>query len=248
LLLISKRQEYHVPTILSRLPAFALAFFLFAGAAHAQDAVSKQLAPGFTTRPAASRLLVLPADMELFSISAGGVSEPRADWTESAQKHFAAALAAQRKRLGAEVADMNPVQYEEFAEVAALHRAVADAIYLHHTGGALKLPTKGGRLDWSLGSEAVRALKAKTGADYALFTWIRDSYASSERKATMVAMALLGAITLGGQQIGYASLVDLNDGRVVWFNELSRMTGDLRDAKPAAETLDVLLKGFPAIQ
>lgn len=234
-----------MPTILR---SFVLALALAAGAVQAQEAVSKQLAPGFTSRAAASRLLVLPADMELFSISAGGVSEPRADWTEAAQKHFGAALAAQGKRLGTNVADMTPGQYEEFAEVAALHRAVADAIYLHHTGGALKLPTKGGRLDWSLGPEAVRALKAKTGADYALFTWIRDSYASNERKATMVAMALLGAITFGGQQIGYASLVDLHTGRVVWFNELSRMTGDLRDAAPAAETLEALLKGFPALQ
>ena len=93
----------------------------------------------------------------------------------------------------------------------------------------------------------MRPIKEKSGADYALFTWIRDSYASNERKAAMVAMALLGAISLGGEQIGYASLVDLNTGRVVWFNELERMSGDLREPKPAAETVDTLLKGFPPL-
>ena len=56
--------------------------------------------------------------------------------------------------------------------------------------------------------DAVRPLKARTGADYALFTWIRDSYASNERKATIVAMALLGSLMLGGEQVGYASLVE----------------------------------------
>ena len=45
----------------------------------------------------------------------------------------------------------------------------------------------------------------------------------------MVALALLGAISVGGSQTGYASLVDLNSGRIVWFNDLRRMSGDLRD-------------------
>jgi hypothetical protein len=112
---------------------------------------------------------------------------------------------------------------------------------------SLKLPTKNERLDWSMG-EAVKPMKAKTGADYALFTWIRDSYASGERKAAMIAMALLGAISTGGEQVGYASLVDLNTGRIVWFNDLQRMSGDLRDPQAANETVETLLKGFPVLQ
>ena len=217
-----------------------------AAAAQAQDAPSRHLAPGFTHRAAPSRLLVVPADMELFSISAGGVREPRADWTESAQQHFRAALAA-RPELGGRVAELTPAQVDEFAEIVNLHRAVADSVFIHHSSGKWKLPTKAGRLDWSLG-DVVRPLKARTGADYALFTWIRDSYASSERKAVIVGMALLGSLTLGGEQIGYASLVDLNDGRIVWFNDLNRMTGDLRDPQAAAETVEALMKGFPAAQ
>jgi hypothetical protein len=72
----------------------------------------------------------------------------------------------------------------------------------------MELPTKRDRLDWSLG-DAVRPLKERTGADYALFTWMRDSYTSNERKLAMIAMAMLGAISFGGEQVGYASLVDL---------------------------------------
>jgi hypothetical protein len=233
-------------TIVRTTRTYVLAAALAAAAAspYAQEVTSKQLAPGFTARPAASRLVVLPADMELFSISAGGVVEPRADWTEAAQKHFREALTAQRKKLGTGVSELPPAQAEDVADITALHRAVADAIFIHHTGSSLKLPTKGGKLEWSLG-DAVRPLKEKTGADYALFTWIRDSYASNERKAVMVGLALLGSISLGGEQVGYASLVDLNTGRVVWFNELSRMWGDLRDPKSAGETVEALLKGFP---
>jgi hypothetical protein len=234
------------------MPRFATHFtrslaaaLLLAGAAAIAQEPSRHLAPGFTARAADSKLIVLPADMELYSISAGGVVEPRADWTDAAQKHFASALAGQRKRLGTHVTDLTPAQADEFTEITTLHRAVADAISMHHR--KLPLPTKGRRLDWSLG-EAVQPLKQRTGADYALFTWIRDSYASTERKAAMLGMALLGGIMVGGEQVGYASLVDLNTGRVVWFNELNRMTGDLRDAAPARETVESLLKNFPDLK
>ena len=237
------------------MPAFAsritrsllLALLLAAATVQAQEGPSRHLAPGFTARTADSRLLVLPADMELFSISAGGVVEPRADWTEAAQRNFVAALGQQRQRLGAKVTELDTAQADEFAEIVALHRAVADAITIHHRNGLMELPTKGKALDWSLG-DAVRPLKERTGADYALFTWVRDSYASNERKMAMLAMALLGAISLGGEQVGYASLVDLNTGRVVWFNQLNRMSGDLREPGRAVETVDALLKGFPGMQ
>ena len=236
-----------MPTILSRIARVLLAAVLLAAASvHAQEP-SRHLAPGFSSRPASSSLLVLPADMELFSMSAGGVVEPRADWTEAAQKNFVHALKAHAGKLGPKVTQLDARQAEDFDEITALHRAVADAITLHHRGGWMELSTKGRALDWSLG-DAVKPLKDRTGADYALFTWVRDSYASTERKMAMVALAALGAISLGGEQVGYASLVDLNTGRVVWFNRLNRMSGDLREPAAAVETLDALLKGFPGQQ
>lgn len=227
-------------------PLFAAAV-LAAVALQAHAGEPQRLAPGFTERAADSRLLVLPADMELYSMSAGGVIEPREDWTRAAQKNFVAGLQRQAKVLGPHVTQMSNAEADDFADIITLHRAVADAIALHHNGGLMELATKGDRLDWSLG-DAVRPLREKTGADYALFTWIRDSYASNERKAAMVALALLGAISLGGEQQGYASLVDLRTGRVVWFNQLDRMSGDLREPEPAVETVQALLKGFPKQQ
>jgi len=204
---------------------------------------SKNLAPGFTARPAASRLVIVPVDIELFSISGGGVLEPRADWTELATRHFRASLNARKIALGQQVSDLGDKDMDELDELNALHGALAQSISLHHFGG-IALPTKNGVLDWSLG-DAVAALKTRTGADYALFTWVRDSYASSERKAAMIALALVGVGVGGGVQIGYASLVDLNTGRVVWFNRMFRANGDLRDEKSALETVETLLTGFP---
>ncbi len=206
-------------------------------------AQSKNLAPGFLQLPKDAAVAVMPVDMELFSISAGGVLEPKADWTEAAARHFKAAVLAANQGFGLRSVELAEKDADEVAEVNTLHAAVAQAIALHHFG-ARALPTKDCKLDWSLG-EAVRPVKAATGARYALFSWVRDSYASSERKAMMIGLAILGVGIGGGAQVGYASLVDLDTGQVVWFNRLARMSGDLREPEPAAETVKALLAEFP---
>jgi hypothetical protein len=222
--------------------------FVFAAPAFSQSD-SKNLAPGFTALPKGARIVIMPTDIELFSMSAGGVLEPKADWTEAASKYFKTALIDKKTRLGLASIELTSTQADEADEINALHGAVARAIAMHHFG-VLQLPTKEGKLDWSMG-EPVQRIKQMTGADYALFSWVRDSYASDERKAAMVAIAILSlgrAVATGGQQIGYASLVDLNTGRVVWFNQLLRQSGDLREPDKAAETIDVLLNRFPVTQ
>lgn len=219
---------------------------------------SMNLAPGFSTLPKGTKVVVMPLDIELYSISAGGVPEPKADWTETAHKNFRDALLARKGIQGIELVTLGEKDADDFADINALHGAVARAISLHHFGPAtFHLPTKAGKLDWSLG-EAVRAIKEKTGADYALFSWVRDSYASTERQATAIATTILTTILSGGrvasvggltgQQLGYASLVDLNTGRVLWFNRIQRNSGDLRDPAKAAGTVDALLEEFPAVK
>ena len=225
--------------------AATLALIVLACAGPAQ-AQSRNLAPGFATLPKDAKVAIMPTDIELFSISAGGVFEPKADWTEAASKHFRDALMQKNQALGLSAIELAQKDAEEADEINSLHGAIARAIAMHHFGN-LKLPTKDGKLDWSMG-ESVQPIKKATSADYALFSFVRDSYASDERKAAMVAIAILtlgrAALTMG-VQTGYASLVDLNTGRIVWFNQLMRGTGDLREPEKAPETIDALLREFP---
>lgn len=233
-----------------------VAVAVLAGVWQAEPALaqsSRQLAPGFTTRAPGSRLVVVPADMELFALSAGGVLEPRADWTDAAHKNFRAALAARTDVMGPGTLELKEADLDELGQLNALHGTVAEAVFRHHMVRMPALPTKNDTLDWTLG-DAVTPLRERTGADYALFFWVRDSYATAERKAAMVAMTIVGAafgvaiIPPGGQQVGYASLVDLKTGRIVWFNNLLRGSGDLREAQPAAESVEALLRYFPLAQ
>jgi len=212
------------------------------GAARAQD--GRNLAPGFAGLPVDAKVVITPIDVELFSMSAGGVLEPKADWTEAAQRHMKVALHERTTGLGQGIIELPGNQADELAELLSLHAAVARSISLHHSG-PLKLPTKEGKLDWTFG-DAMQPLQRATGARYALFTWVRDSYASAERKAMMVGLALLGVGVVGGSQVGYATLVDLETGQVLWFNQLLRASGDLREADKASESVSALLQGFPA--
>jgi hypothetical protein len=205
----------------------------------------KNVAPGFPGIAKSEQVLVLPVDVELFSLSAGGVPEPKADWTAAAKQHMKAAVSARKKALGLTSIEAGEALADDNAEQVALHAAVAQSIALHHSvGGAWGLPTKAEQLSWTFG-DAMRGLADKTGARYGLFMWVRDSYASAERKAMMVLMAFAGVGITGGAQIGYASLVDLQTGQVVWFNRLARGSGDLREADPAKESIEALLAGFP---
>ena len=79
----------------------------------------------------------------------------------------------------------------------------------------------------------------------ALFIYINDSYSSGGRILAIFAVAILGVGMSGGQQAGFASLVDLSNGDVVWFNYLNSTTGDLRTEEPALKTVELLLKDLP---
>lgn len=152
-------------------------------AAGPATAEPSNLAPGFAALPKGARIVIMPPDIELFSISAGGVTEPKADWTQVAEAHLHAALNRNTERLGLQAQDISENDLDELGEINALHGAVARSIALLHMGrGNLALPTKENKLDWSLGT-AVEPIRQKSGGDYALFIWIRDSYARSERKA-----------------------------------------------------------------
>ncbi len=190
-------------------------------------------------------IVVMPLDVELGELTAGGVVEPHSAWTEAALQHMRAALEEQAKIYNVTLVDYQPElgTPEERAtslELIRLHRAVGGSVLLHHYLPAYQLPSKEKKLDWSLGT-AVSAISRTHDADYALFLFVRDNYATAGRVAVILIGGLMGAYVPGGSQVGFASVVDLSTGDIVWFNRLVRTTGDLRTPAAAAETVRVLV-------
>lgn len=223
-----------------KLYGFLLITLLFLS--HAVHAAPAQ-APSFKPLPAGAKVVLMPIDVELFSVSAGGVLEPQAEWTAQALDNLKGAFHARQQKNAVIFSELPDEADETIEGLNRLHGAVGAAINLHYFG-PLNLPTKENRLEWTLGPD-VASIRQKTGADYALFTFMRDSYASSERVATMVVAAMFGIGLPGGVQVGYVSLVDLNTGEILWFNRLVRGTGNLRTASAARESLDALMEKFP---
>ena len=201
------------------------------------------------TLPKNARVLLMPLDVQLFELTAGGLQEPKADWTAAAETHVDTALEnylAQKKDtvLRYEHPQGNPEKSRMNEQLMKLHEAVGNSIMIHTYFAGYNLPTKKDTFDWSLGN-GIQRINERYDAHAALFIFIRDSYASPGRKAAMVLGALAGITITGGFQTGFASLVDLQTGDVLWFGRLLRQTGDLRTPEPAYEAVSQLLFGIP---
>jgi hypothetical protein len=196
-------------------------------------------------------ILLMRPDMEVGELQAGGMVEPNADWTKAAREHLATAMETSHRARGIELRPIDEGKAENarlIADYEALHRAVAQAIVTYKYYGA-KLPTKKDRFDWTLGPDAQKLGEA-SGANYALFFYGRDNFASASRKAVQVAGflgCLVGVcvITSGGQHVYYASLVELSTGNVVWFNVLRGSKGDVREAEGAQGMVDAIMASMP---
>ena len=57
--------------------------------------------------------------------------------------------------------------------------------------------------------------------------------------------AVAGVGVSAGSESGFASLVDLRKGNIVWFNQLAVGVGELRDEDGARATIDALFKDLP---
>lgn len=194
------------------------------------------------------KILLMPIDVELSVLTAGGMLEPRADWTEAAQKHMRQALKNYQLQRGGKLVQLDNAEQEDLgkfiADIERLHSAVGTSILIHEFNAQFKLPTKADKFEWTLGT-GIAELQQYQQADYALFLFVRDSYSSSGRILLTIAASLLGVGVANGQQIGFASLVDLNTGEVTWFNRLFSTTGDLRTLESAEKTISTLLDGLP---
>ena len=213
-----------------------------------QQSVNPASPPLFTAGQ--QTVLLMPIEVELFELTAGGLQDPRADWTEAANRYVTAALKKENEErnlslISYQESGLSFEEKQELRQIIKLHQAVGVAMLQHQRIPALRLPTKKGVFDWSMG-ESVRALRRDTNARYALFVYLRDSYASSGRVALNIVTAVLFGVAQGGAQVGYATLVDLETGQIAWFSSLARGSGDLRTQEAADEAIDLLLEELPS--
>jgi len=196
--------------------------------------------------PAGSKILIIQPDVQLSMLTAGGLLEPRADWSQQARDNLAHEISATVDGRSHTITTLDPstVMEGRAGQLMRLQEAVDVSILTYGMMGVV-LPTKKDKFDWTLG-DGTKVLADTYGADYALFTYGRGSYSSGGRKAAWLVGAALGvSIPMGAQQT-FASLVDLKTGQVVWFNMAVPPAGmDMRTAGGAADLTKALLKDVP---
>lgn len=221
------------------------------GLAHAQERTAVR--QGFTLPPNSGKtILLFRPTIRVGAQSTGGMFEPNADWTAQGREHIGLSLKQLQDRLGNHVVEASePVgaQAQIVAEHMALFAAVSTSVINYQFFVGNRLPTKkrdnrNDVFEWTLGSQ-VANLPGAADADYGLFIYTEDQYGSTGRKV-LQAFAMLGGIGVqSGVHKGYAGLVDLKTGELLWLNADGQMGGDVRTPEGAEKRIRQLLEEFP---
>lgn len=228
--------------------------FVLTAACLAGCATTKQKsAPDFRLPQGSYKLVVMRPDVAVSRITVGGKLQPRSDWSTTAHDHIQQSLRDFAQARGSDTrlvitpADAG-LDEAALVDLERLHGAVGATILEFKFTDFGRLPTKRRSFDWTLG-ELATGYGAKSGYDYALFIHARDSFSSNGRNTLQVA-SFVGCmldtfaclyVPNGGQQVAFASLVDLRTGNVVWFNALHSPVGDIRTPKGAETMMKKLL-------
>lgn len=205
--------------------------------------------PGFALVPGSAKIVLMRPSIRAGAQSTGGMFEPNADWTQQARENIGRAPARAQGGLGNTVTEYveptgaDPAQIAEYQE---LFSAVAGSVIEYQFFKGNRLPTKKRKdqFEWGLGAD-VGKLPGLEGADYALFITTEDHYGSTGRKILQIFAAIARISVKSGEHKGYAGLVDLKTGELVWLNADLAMGGDVRDAEGAEKRVAQLLEGFP---
>mgnify|MGYP000091290018 FL=1 len=227
---------------MSRLLVIFLFFFIY-------SCSSFNTEPKYTIRVFAQdspKILLMPVDIEICELTLAGMCEPSASWTQNSRENIITSFEEILNKRNAILKkyNMNEQQNDEIIQLIKLHTQIGQEI-INNEYGPFELPTKK-EFNWTLGKK-VKLLKKKYKSDYAIFIFFRDQYSSTERVIYNIITAVLfpGIIPIGGSQIAFASLVNLNNGEVTWFNGYYRSFGDVRDLENARDTVNKLFEEFP---
>jgi hypothetical protein len=213
----------------------------------------KQASADFKPPQGDYKIIVMRPDIAVSLLTAGGTLEPREDWTNTAREQVLNAVRKQQLSKGgttqvATTREEAGATTEMVLELERLHEAVGQSIKMHKYVPYAALPTKKNKFDWTLGELAVQ-YGQDSGYDYALFLFARDSFSSGGR-AAIQALGFLGCavgfcvLPGGGIQQGFATLVELKSGDVVWFNYLVSEVGDIRTSAGANDMVERLLSSM----
>ncbi|MCE7796791.1 hypothetical protein LWE61_09500 [Sphingobium sufflavum] len=198
------------------------------------------------------KILLFRPTIQVGEQGTGGTPESNADWTAKARDLFVTELRRRQSDFANEIVeepDLVGAAADSVAAHRALFSAVANSVMVYQFFPGNRLPTRKNKpFEWTLGKET-KQIAELTGARYGLFITTEDQYGSLGRKMfQFLAAGLVGVGVQSGVHLGYAGLVDLETGDLVWLNADGQMGGDVRDALGMQKRVGQLLEDFPGLK
>jgi hypothetical protein len=195
------------------------------------------------------KVLLLPPDIRVNEVSAGGVVEKVDAWSEQAQDNLVRALDAYLKANPLFDPVPAPALQEPAKSTVEQHTALYDLV----AGSALRYGRstdpawvhKSKEFDYTLGP-GLKFLAEETGAHAALFVIGQDYVATEGRKVARVVGALFGVALAPSPTFVSAGVVDLETGNLLWFTyDFGVDRFDLRRPADVDQVIGDLFKEYP---
>jgi hypothetical protein len=229
----------------------ALLMGLLSGCATTTAKLHYTLKENAASRPL-RQVVLLPVDVDVKELSAGGVQEEFPEWSRRAEENIRAAVLVSRDSAGGccvtrgvDSSSLTPAERETLEEHLALFNTVAaNALWVDLPGNsAWRL--KSDHFDYTLGS-GLSFLKTRYGVDAGLIILGEDVVSSGGRKAMAVVGATLGIGVPMGHSVLVGGLVDFETGDLLWLNRtISYGAADLRDPASSLELARKLMENYP---
>lgn len=212
----------------------------------AMSAVNPALSQNVDARP--KKVVLLPPQVFVYELSAGGVPSRMTDWEATARGNLTAAASRLARDSGlfevVPTPQLEPAELDQLDAHIGLYDRVAQSVFVYGRGEQSAWAHKKYEFDYTVGP-GLGFLRAETGADAALIVLGSDFISSGGRKAAFVAGLLLGIVMPLGQSFITAGLVDLKTGDVEWMSFDSSGSMDSRNPADVDRLMRALYQTYP---
>lgn len=212
----------------------------------AMSAVNPALSQNLEQRP--KKVVLLPPQIFVFELSAGGVPTRMADWEAAARDNLVSA--ATRMASASHLFELIRAPQLQSADAdlleahIGLYDRVAQSVFVYGRGDQSAWAHKKNEFDYTVGP-GLAFLREQTGADAALIVLGSDFISSGGRKAAFIAGLALGIVMPLGQSFMTAGLVDLKTGNVQWMSFDASNSMDSRNAGDVDGLMRTLYQTYP---
>ena len=197
-------------------------------------------------------LVILPINIDVMEVTAGGVKEEVPEWSTKAANNIYNSLSSLIKNDASLKQVKLPKLSSKMSAGVDEHMALYNLVV--NTASNTDLEHKVRRFDYSIGP-GLTALRKKTGADAAVMVYGRDHISTGGRITQSVLSKIPIVNIFTGQDVSmgdsfvHVGIIDLKTGDLLWMNsEYRDDTTDLRDFDDADDMIKTTFEWYPGIE